>query len=374
MSQENFFNKEKVNFKKIVINNANFSLLRNDLKLLNELRGKKLPNKKIKINNSNIFFKDNFGEIVSIIKVNKTVLFFDDKKLLNFFNLKGQLFNMPFLLDIQKHIDPNKYEQINFSVKPLELSIINKFIMGKNELINGENTFSILNSRVNTKYNIKEKLITFRSDNSRLDSAQINYNGKLSINPFDLDLDIKLKNYKVSKLLNKNPIMIELIRSGLLYNDNISINTSIVINSDVKNEIFQKVKINFQIINGKINFNKTMFVNDDIGSLNLSNSDIFFKDNKLLFNTDISIDIKSSEKLYSLLNIKKSLRKNLKIILVNLDYNFLSNQIKFNNVRIDKKDVSSKFLKLINDFDENIDSNFNKNRRLISELLKAYEG
>ena len=76
LSQKNFFNKEKMNIKKVVINGANFSILKNELKLLNNLTDKKFSNKKIKINNSNIFIKDNLGEIISIIKVDKTIFFF----------------------------------------------------------------------------------------------------------------------------------------------------------------------------------------------------------------------------------------------------------------------------------------------------------
>ena len=73
LKQRNFFDKEKMDIKKIVINNANFSLLRNDLKLLSEYINKKFSNKKIQINKSNIFFRDNFGDIISIIKVDKTI-------------------------------------------------------------------------------------------------------------------------------------------------------------------------------------------------------------------------------------------------------------------------------------------------------------
>ena len=38
-------------------------------------------------------------KIISIIKVDKTILFFDDEKLLNFFKLKGEVFNLPFTFD-----------------------------------------------------------------------------------------------------------------------------------------------------------------------------------------------------------------------------------------------------------------------------------
>ena len=56
LSQKNFFDKEKVKFKKLIIDNANFSLLRKELKMLNDSSNSFFSNKKIKIYNSNIFF------------------------------------------------------------------------------------------------------------------------------------------------------------------------------------------------------------------------------------------------------------------------------------------------------------------------------
>jgi hypothetical protein len=374
LSQGNFFDKKEMNLQEIVINGANFTLLRSDLKLLNEFKSKKFSNKKIKINNSNIFLKDNLGEIISIIKIGKIILFFDDEKLLNFFNLKGEVFNMPFTFEFMNRNNPTKYEKINFNSKSLKLDIFNESVTEKNILVTGENTFSLLNFKINTKYKFKEKLIIFESDNSRLDNAQARYTGELSINPFDLSFNIYLDNYKISKLFNNNFVLIEFIKSGLLFNDNISVNTSLIINSNQKNEIFQDAKINFHIINGKIDFNKTQFVNDDIGSLQISNSNLFFRNNELVFNSDILIDIKNSEHLFSLLNTNKLSRKNFQTILINLDYNFLSNKFKFNNVKIDNSDVNSQLLRIIDGFNDNDQNNFNKSRRLINELLDNYEG
>ena len=373
LSQKKFFNKEKVDIKKITINNANFSLLRSDLKLLNKSISKKFSNKKIKINNSNIFFKDNLGEIISIIKVDKTTLFFDDKELSNVFNLKGEIFNIPFTFDLNNRNDSSKYKEVNFTSKGLQLNIFNKSNIVK-ELTSGVNSISFLESTINTRYNIKERLIAFKSDNSRLVNSQVSYNGELLINPFDLNLNINLANYKVSKLFNINPILIEFIKSGLLFNDNISVNTSITVNSNIKNEIFQNAKINFNIINGKINFNKTKFINDDVGSLQFNNSNLLYKNNELVFNSDILIDIKNSKNLFSFLNTNRLSRKDFKTILINLNYSFLDNKIKFNSVKIDNYDANSEFLTIIDGFNDNDLNNFNKSRRILNELIKAYAG
>ena len=373
LSQKSFFDKEKMTINKIVINDANFSILRSDFKLLNKFTSKKFSNKEIKINNSNIFFRDNLGEIISIIKIDKTVFFFDDKKISNFINLKGEVFNIPFIFDFNYHNNSTKYKEINFSSKPLQLNIYNKSII-KKKVTTGKNNISFLKSSIHTKYNIKKKLIIFKSDNSRLNNSQINYDGEISINPFDLKLNVNLNNHKISNLFKINPILIQLAQSELLFNENISLNTTIISKSNAKNEFFNNARINFDIINGKINFNKTKFINYNIGTLELSNSDLFLKNNELVFNSDILINIKNSKNLFSFLNTKKSSRKDFKNILINLDYNFLSNKIKFNSLKIDNKDVSNQFLTIIDGFNDNDMNNLIKSRRLLNELLKVYAG
>ena len=374
LSQSNFFNKEKINLKKIVIDKANFLFLRNDFKLLKNYKNKKLSSKKIKIINSNIFFRDNLKEIISIIKIDESILFFDKKKLLNLVNFKGEIFNVPFNIDFQSSNKINSYEEINFNAKSLKLNIFNRSINKKNKLSAGENVISFLNSKFNTKYNTKEKFLIFKSANSRLDNLQIDYNGKLSINPFDLDLKIYIDDYKISKLFNVNPVLIEFIQSGLLFNDNISVSTSISINSNSNNEFIQKAKINLNIINGRINLNKTKLTINNIGTLELIKSNLFVKNNKLLFNSNILIDIENSHNLFSFLNTNKLSRKEFKNILINFNYDFLTNKIKFNNVKIDNNNVISDISEIIDNFNDNNFNNLNKSRRLLNEILKIYAG
>jgi hypothetical protein len=375
LDQRNFFNKEKMNLKSIIINQANFSLLRSELGLLNNIRKKKFSNKKIKVNDSNIFLKNNLDEIISIIKIDKATLFFDDKKPSNIFYLSGEIFNVPFTLDFKNHNNLTKYEEINLSFQSLKLDITNVLNLNENNTITGKNIISTFNSKINTKYDVKEKLIIFKSNNSKINNSHLDYNGKLSINPFDLDLNIRLNNYKISKLLNKNSILTELVKTELLFNDNISINTSMFINSNAKKEIFQSAKINFHIINGKVNFDNTKFLNDKIGLLKLINSNLFLQNGKLVFNSDILINIDNSDHLFSFLNTDKWIRKDLKNILINLDYDFLTNQIKFNNIKIDNNENNEQLLRIIEGFSDNNNNNFNKSRRLVNELLKAiYEG
>ena len=207
-----------------------------------------------------------------------------------------------------------------------------------------------------------------------MNKSLVSYDGKLSISPFDLNFNINLDDYKIFELFSINPILIEFIKTGLLFNDNISVNTSININSSLRNDIFHNAKINFNIINGKIHLDKTNFVNDDIGSLQLSKSDLSYKNNELVFVSDMLVNIKNSKKLFSFLNTNKSSRKKFQTILINFEYNFLSNKIKFNNLKIDNNAVSSQLLSIINEFNNNDLNNLNKSRRILNDLFGAYAG
>ena len=207
-----------------------------------------------------------------------------------------------------------------------------------------------------------------------INNTKAEYSGELSINPFDLNLNINLGDYKLLKILNINLILSELIKTELLFNDNISINTSVTTTSNLKNHTFRKINFFFNIINGKINVNKTKFIINKIGSIELGNSNIFFENSKLTLNTDIVVDINNTDKLFSLLQTNKKFRKPIKNILINLDYVFLTNQIKINNLNIDGKDGGNELSGISEVFIGNNLNNWNKNKRLLNRLIESYEG
>ena len=57
-----FFNKDSIRINEAVIEEANFFLLNDNFKTLYKDSENKFSKKKIKINNSNIFFKNNLNE------------------------------------------------------------------------------------------------------------------------------------------------------------------------------------------------------------------------------------------------------------------------------------------------------------------------
>ena len=372
ISQNNFFNKDSIRINEVVIEEANFSLLSNDLKPLYKESENKFSKKKIKINDSNIFFKNNLNEVISIIKISNAFLFFDEKNLFNLFDLKGEIFNIPFKLKYENALNLRK--QIEINAPDLKLKVINDFFKKDENLSSGISNISILSSSINTKFNIKDQTAIFQSDGSRIYNSKIDYNGQLAINPFDLNLKINLYDYKISNLFTPNSIINEFIKSGLLFNENISVQTLVNIKSTKKDEIFNEAKLELRILNGKISFDKSVFINNNIGLMEISNSDLFLDNDKLFLSSNLSIDIKDIDKLYSFLNTSKNSRKNIRNIKLNIIYDFLSNQIDLKNIKINDIDVSSQFNNVAEGFIDINSNNLTKSRNLLNELINLYDG
>ena len=372
ISQNNFFNKDNIRINEVIIEKANFSLLNDNLKMLYENSDDKFSEQKVKVKNSNIFFKDNFNEVISIIKISNAFLFFDEKSLFNVFDLKGEIFNIPFDLNYQNTI--NSQKNIKIKAPDLKLRIINKFFKEDEKLSSGMNNISILSSSINTKYNIKDQIVIFQSDSSKAFNPKINYNGQLAINPFDLNLKIDLYDYKISNLFRQNSIINEFIKSGLLFNENISIHTLVNIESIKKDKIFNEAKLELRVLNGKISFDKSIFINNNIGLMEISNSDLFLENDKLILTADLEFNIQNTDRLYFFLNTNKRLRKDIKNIKLNIIYDFLSNEIVIKNIKIDDNKVSDQFYNIAEGFTDINSNNLTKSRRLLNELIGLYVG
>ncbi|MDB4231219.1 hypothetical protein N9807_00465 [Candidatus Pelagibacter sp.] len=372
ISQNNFFNKDSIRISEAVIEDANFSLLKNDFKTFYKDSENKFSKKKIKINNSNVFFKDNLNDIILIIKISNAFLFFDEKNLFNLFDLKGEIFNIPFELNYQNAINSRK--KIKIMAPDLQLEVINNFFKKDKNLSSGINNISILNSSISTKYNIKDQMVIFQSDGSRVYNSKIDYNGQLTINPFDLNLKINLYNYKISYLFKQNSIINEFIKSGLLFNENISIHTLINIESTKKDEIFNEAKLKLRVLNGKISFDNSIFINNNIGLMEISNSDLFLENDKLILTSNLSIDIKDIDGLFSFLNTSKKSKKDIKNVKLKIIYDFFSNQIEFKNIKINDNDVSSQFSNIAEGLIDINSNNLTKSRKLLNELINLYAG
>ena len=373
----NFFDKEKINIKKIIIEDANFFLEDNDFNFFNKISDKKIFNKDIKIINSDIFFKNNNNETIVIIKVNKAILCCQESIYTNLWNLNLEVFKVPFSLNFNSTTLPSEKKEINIKAKKLKLNIVNEYFKKSNNLVEGSNIISTINSKMHTSFRLKDNIITFESNKSKAKNSNINYNGILFVKPFDFKMDVNIKKYKVFKLINVNSIISEFIKARLLFNENISAKISINIDSNKDDEIFKSSVIYLNVVNGKVNFNKTKLINNKIGNLEVLTSNLSFKNDQLVLNTDIIFKVQNSKNLFSILQTPKNVRNQIKNILVNLDYDLLTNQLNINKIKIDEDESNNEIMNLIKEFNnsnDSIDYNFNKSKRIFNQLISAYAG
>ncbi len=374
ISLKNFFNKEKIKIKKVAIHDANFSLQAEDLIFLNEISHNKFSNKKIKILNGNFFFKDDKNETLAIAKLNFGSLFYDELKMLNSFDIRGEIFNIPFDFYLKKNFSESNIKEINFKAKTLKLNINDKLEKKTNGSTHGINLISFFNINTSTKYNINENTISFDSDQSQVKNLNIDYKGKLSFRPFEFDLKIDLRRYNLLKLIDLDSIIGEVFKSKLLFNENLTSNISINIGENINNKIFKSSIIHFNILNGKINFDQTTMFNDKIGLLKIINSNLFFEENNLILKSDIIIDIQNSDNLFSFFKTPKETRKPIKNILIDFDYDLLKNQININSVSIDGEVNNNEMLDIVKEISNIEKYNLNKAQRIFNKILSAYAG
>ena len=151
-------------------------------------------------------------------------------------------------------------------------------------------------------------------------------------------------------------------------------NTLVNIKSKIKDEIFDAAKVELRILNGKINFDNTRFINKNIGLLEVSDSDLFLKNDRLILTANLALSITNIDKLFSFLNTNKRSRKDIKDIKFKIIYDFLSNQIEFKNIKVNNNEVSDQFNHVVEGLGNNNSNNLTKSRRLINKLINLYEG
>ena len=377
ISSKNLLNKDKIVINKIIVDRANFSLQKSDFKFFNKLISEKLSHKKIFIKKSNIFFKDTQGEIITIIQLPKLILFYDDIKKFNSVYLDGEAFKVPFNLELSKKIFSKFFTtKTKITSKKIKIKIFNESKKNKtlspSSSLEGFNKFFILNSKLITNYKFQRNLLSFESKESQLNNSKLNYTGNLNLNPFYLNLNIDLEKMKLNNFFNPNSILLELFKTKLLFNDNISSNVSININKIPGSKLFDSAKIILNINNGAINFNETIFNNNKIGSLEVTNSKLYFENDNLILSNDLILSLKDSKYFYSFLLTPKKLRRSIENIYIKYEYNFFKDQIIIKDFKIDDNNLTDNNKIVLNNFNNSKINNLENlilNRNLFNKLL-----
>ena len=96
----NFFSVKSLTIKDIFLTEAKFDIYKKDLNFFFNLLDNDFSKSKIKIFDSYVFFKDNEEEILLINKIKQMKYYYDTKKLQNILNIKNEIFNIPYSIEL----------------------------------------------------------------------------------------------------------------------------------------------------------------------------------------------------------------------------------------------------------------------------------
>ena len=325
------------------------------------------PNKnKILIKRSNVFFKNKNDEVLFINQIKSSSIYFDLTNLENVFTSKNKVFNVPYKFTVRNN-KLNKKLQFKLSSNKLVLRIENETDYSKQ---NNEGIFKITFKNRNNlfSYKLRENRLNFS-----LKDTNKNYNGLLEFKPFYLESNF---NYQALKLKDfANPFLIEIFKSQIFNNENLNAN----INFNVKNiydfgrfsDLFLKLKIeqgNMTLSNTQISWKENL-------NLSFVESLLNFDEDKIYLNGKIIINIKDQDDFYKSFQIAKELRKDLKNVEFDFNYDFNENKVSFDNLRIDNK-TNEKLDRLISKFNASEEKFFNKItfKTFVNKVFNAYFG
>ena len=228
---------------------------------------------------------------------------------------------------------------------------------------------SFKNKNNTFEYQINKNTLDFISkDNNKI------FKGLIEFKPFYLVSNFKYQTFRIKDLL-ENPFLIEILKSQILNNKNLNA----LINFDVKNvydfDRFSDLSIKLKIEEGNYNFSNSNIIWKQNVNVGFSDSFLNFDKGKINLNGRTSFDVKNQDEFYKFFQIKKDLRKNIKKIELDFNYDFNEEKIFFDNLRIDNKS-NKKIEEIVSEFNSNSKKFFNKVtfKNFVNDILLAYFG
>ena len=129
----------------------------------------------------------------------------------------------------------------------------------------------------------------------------------------------------------------------------------------------------------KINFNNSLLTSKKVGSLKLTESNLDFIDERLIFKGSFNFNVTNQNKFYTAFQIQKKNRKLLKNIFFDIHIDSSNDKLNINNFKInDKKSiVNENTMNIINEYNsskENKIQNWINLKNFTREIFNSYFG
>ncbi len=352
----------------LVLDKTDFDLNKKDLEFFYNLLKIPPSNNEIIIKNSNIFFKDKNNETLFINKISNSKFYYDSRNLENIFFSKNKLFNTPYTLTI-KNDKFNKDLHLEFHSKKIRLNVDTK-INYRDLIKKGSLEILFINRNTSLDYEISKNDLSFSSDGN-----SNNYDGFIDFKPFYLKTNINFQGLSVKDFFKQDTVLINLIRTGIFKNENLNANVNLKVNDitniDELNNLL--LKINFE--DGKINLSNSNILWKEDLKINLSDSFVNYDENGVNLIGKMILDFKDLDNFYSSFQVNKNDRKKIKQIQLDFIFNFERQEVTFDNIKIDNK-PNVNIQEFIDKFNSNKKKVFNKItfKNFVSDFFRSYAG
>ena len=370
---KNLHNQKKLEIKNIIISEANFNINMNSYSYLNNYFKNKVSNKKIKVKNSKIFFKENNSKknVVALSTINKLNLIFDKENNNNKMNIKGSIYNTNYYFTLSRNIYKKNITNFRIKLKKLNTLINSNFVenINKKNNYNGKIYLNFSGSEINTDYEIIDDQITFKSKDSILNNNSMNFEGEISLSPFHYNVKVDLEQVSAEKVVENLSQLKNLLNEKIFLNKNV--NGKIIFNIDSlqKLKFFEEAQIIFTTINGKLTLDNSTLKSNKIGKMVFTDSSLKSIDDKKIFKTNILFEIYDQKKFYQKLQIPKDIRIKLNNIYFELEKDINKDEIIINKFILNKDTTNTSHKKTM-DLTNLLDMNEINNLKNWIELKK----
>ena len=372
ISPKHLLFQNKIEIQDVVFNKINFNLNKKNYNFFIKLLKGNYSNFTLKINDSNIFYKNVENDVLFINKINELQYFYDYKNLENVLLTENEIFNIPYELKVtDDSIKEKIITKINLDL--VNLQIENSFNYSSDKksglikLIQNKN-------KSEGNYKFEKNLFNF----SYLDKSKdqnYKYNGFVSLKPFFSEFSGDLGKLNLDILLNSNSIIVQLLKTGILNNKNLNISTKINSKQISSFRDLINLSLNTKISEGLVDINQTKFKLKNYADFKITDSLIYADNNNLILDALISINIKDVNEVYKIFQTPLKNRKEIKKIEFNLSYNFDQQTANLNTIKVNNvinKDVNKTLKQLI--FKDNQLQNKIYLKNLANKAIKSYSG
>ena len=333
LSYNKFFDKEKVNIQNIYVEDSQIEIYNNDIKEFFNFFDKEINNKILFLKNNKFFFKSKSDEIYAILTAKESSSYFDQINFKNTLNFKGEVFNNPLKVNLlndylKKKIDLNvELKKIGKKLN-LKLDYLIKPNIAIFELQDGSNSYV-------SNIKLGKNNLVFDS-NQKINDKSF-YKGFVNFKPFYSNIEINLRSFDLSNLIDLNGIFLQILNSEIISNPNL--NYKIELNSEkIKNHrLLSNLVLCLSYDQKNFNFDKSKIIFDDNVEMKIIESKYTSDENGNFFSGKINFLIKNDKNLYKFFQSKKQFRKPLKKISLSFEFNFNSSNITINKIELNDK-------------------------------------